>query len=181
MANYEETRVTLTNAQLNKLKSAAKNNTGTTLKITKKSFQDEELLHKLFLTKIHNTKIRNEFTKNMSTDIKLCKTQLSKINQSGGFLGNMMSNLGKKNNIRHYYFLAKDVLSKLATNLATKATLSILDKFKRKMYSLFISNEDMNNIIKIVESLKNSGLLIYGGIETVKHEIKNKKINFLAL
>ena len=77
--------------------------------------------------------------------------------------------------------MAKDVLSKLATNLATKATLSILDKFKRKMYSFFISNEDMNNVIKIVESLENSDLLIYGGIETVKHEIKNKKVNFLAL
>ena len=41
MANYEEARVKLTNSQLNKLKSAAKNKTGTTLRITMKSLQDE--------------------------------------------------------------------------------------------------------------------------------------------
>ena len=45
MANYQETRVILTTTQLNKLKSAAKSNTGTTLRITKKNVQDEELSH----------------------------------------------------------------------------------------------------------------------------------------
>ena len=49
-ANYEEARVKLSNTQLNELKSAAKNNTGTILRITKKKFQDEELPHELFLT-----------------------------------------------------------------------------------------------------------------------------------
>ena len=42
MANYEEARVKLRNAQLNKLKSAAKYKAGTTLRITKKNFQDKE-------------------------------------------------------------------------------------------------------------------------------------------
>ena len=42
MANYEEARVKPTNTQLNKLKSAAKNKTGKTLKLTKKNFEDEE-------------------------------------------------------------------------------------------------------------------------------------------
>ena len=41
MANYKEARVKLTNTQLKKLKSSAKNNTGTTLRTTKKNFQDE--------------------------------------------------------------------------------------------------------------------------------------------
>ena len=50
MVNYEEARVKLTNTQLNKLKSAAKNKTGTTLRITEKNFQGEELIHELFLT-----------------------------------------------------------------------------------------------------------------------------------
>ena len=50
MTNYEEARVKLTNCQLNKLNSAAKNKTGTTLRITKKNFQDEQLLCKLFVT-----------------------------------------------------------------------------------------------------------------------------------
>ena len=50
MRNYEKVRVKLTNKQLNKLKSAAKNKTGTTLKIKNKSFKLEELPHELLLT-----------------------------------------------------------------------------------------------------------------------------------
>ena len=71
MANYEEARVKLTNKQLNILKSAVKNKTGTTLEITMKNFQYEELYHELFLTKRQKTKTRNAFANNMSTDIKL--------------------------------------------------------------------------------------------------------------
>ena len=59
MANYQEARVKLTNTKLNKLKSAAKNNAGTILRLTKKSFEDEELPHELFLTTRQTTKIRN--------------------------------------------------------------------------------------------------------------------------
>ena len=44
MTNCEEARVKLTNTQLDKLKSAAKNKTGRTLIITKKNSQDEEIL-----------------------------------------------------------------------------------------------------------------------------------------
>ena len=61
MANYEETRVKLTNTQLNKLKSAAKIKTETTLRITKKNFQEEEFPHELFLTTRQNNVIRNAF------------------------------------------------------------------------------------------------------------------------
>ena len=49
MANYEEARVKLTNTQLNKLKSATKNKTWTTLRITKKNFRHEKLPHEVFL------------------------------------------------------------------------------------------------------------------------------------
>ena len=69
MANYQEVRAELTNTQLNKFKSAAKNKKGTILRIlrlTHKNFEDEELLHQLFLT----TKISNAFANNMSTDMK---------------------------------------------------------------------------------------------------------------
>ena len=50
MANYQEARVKLTNTQLNKLKSAAKNKTEKILRVNKKSFEDEELPHDLYLT-----------------------------------------------------------------------------------------------------------------------------------
>ena len=87
MANYQEERVKLTNTQLHKLKSAAKNNTETILKVKKKNFEDEELLHEFFLTTRQTTKIINSFANNMSTDIKLSKTQISRIIQSGGSFG----------------------------------------------------------------------------------------------
>ena len=67
MTNYQEARFKPTNTQLNKLKSAAKNKTGTKLRSNKKNFEDEELLHELFLTKKQTTKIRNAFANNMAT------------------------------------------------------------------------------------------------------------------
>ena len=93
--NYEEARVKLTNTQLNKLKSAAKNKTGTTL-ITKKNLQDEELLHELFLTTKQKTNVNNVFTNKMSTDIELSIAQLSIIIESGRVFGNMIDKLGKE-------------------------------------------------------------------------------------
>ena len=68
MTNYQEARVKLTNAQLNKLKMAAKIKTVTILKIIKKNVQGEELSHELFLSKRQTTKIRNAFGNNMSMD-----------------------------------------------------------------------------------------------------------------
>ena len=90
MANYEE------DTQLSKLKSIAQNKTGTILIINKKRFQCEELPHELFLTARKTSKIRNAIATNMSMDIKLCKAQLSKMIQSGGYLRNMLGNLDKK-------------------------------------------------------------------------------------
>ena len=84
MANYQEGRVKLTNTQLNKLKPAAKNKTGTIIRSNRKNFEDEELPHELFLTTRETTKIRNVFVNNMSRDIKLSKAQISNIIQSGG-------------------------------------------------------------------------------------------------
>ena len=80
MANYEEATIKLTNTQLNKLKSAARNKT-TILRLNKKNFEDEELPHEFFLTKKQTTKIRNAFANNISTDIRISKAQICKIIQ----------------------------------------------------------------------------------------------------
>ena len=96
MANYQEARVKLTNTQLNKLKSAAKNKTGTILRLNKKNFEDKELSHELFLTTRQTTKIRNAFAKNMSTDITYSKAPIYKMIQSVVFLHNMLGSLRKK-------------------------------------------------------------------------------------
>ena len=63
MANYQEVRAKLTNAQLNKLNSAAKNITGGISRLSKKSFDVEEFPHEFFLTARLATKIRNVFAR----------------------------------------------------------------------------------------------------------------------
>ena len=93
--------------------------------------QDEELPNKLLLT-TRQSKISNVFANSILTDIKISKAQLSKIIQSGGFLGNKVGNvigsLDKKAVIDLAVPLGKDVLPKLAT----KVTLFILINFKEK-------------------------------------------------
>ena len=83
--------------------------------------------HELLLTARQKTKIRNVFSKIIATGVKLSKSQLSKIIQWVRFIGKTLDNLGKKPLLDLAVPLAKDVLPKLRTNLANKATLSILE------------------------------------------------------
>ena len=59
--------------------------TGTTLRISLKMFNKNDLPNELLFTTRQKTKIRNAFNKNTSTDIKLFKAQINKIIQPGGF------------------------------------------------------------------------------------------------
>ena len=72
---------------MNKLKSAVKNKQGTTVAMNAKMFSANNLPHELLLTTTQTTKLRSAIENNMSTNIKLSKAQISKIIQSGGFLG----------------------------------------------------------------------------------------------
>ena len=58
-----------------------------------KMFNKKELPHKLLLTTRQKTNQRNALNNNVSTGIKLFKVQISKIIQSGGFLGSLLSKL----------------------------------------------------------------------------------------
>ena len=82
-------------------------------------------------------------------------------------------------------------MPKLAIKLATKGTSSILDKLERKRsaqgvvrsgkeFTLFISNEDVDGIIKVINLLEDSGLLIVGATETAKLEITKQEGGFLG-
>ena len=86
MVKYTKVNVKLSNAQIKKLKNEVKSNTRTTLRISLKMFNGNNLPHELLLTTREKTKIRNAFNNNMSTDLKLSKAQINKIIQSGGFL-----------------------------------------------------------------------------------------------
>ena len=79
MAEYIKVKVKLTDTQLKKLKTAVKNKTGTTLRMSLKIFNGNDLPHELLLTTRQKPKIRNAFENNMSTDIKLSKAQIFKI------------------------------------------------------------------------------------------------------
>ena len=107
----------LINTQLNKLKYAPKNKTRTILRLNKKNFENEKLPLELFLTTRKTSKIRNVFPKIMSTDIKLSKTQISKMIQSGGSIFSWLGNLGKKVLTNISIPLARDNLPGLVSNL----------------------------------------------------------------
>ena len=115
----------------------------------------------------------------MPTDMKLSKTQISKIIQSGGSFGSWLGNLGKKALTNIAIPLARDNLPGLVSNLTSNA----INKFERKIsrkgavtagkgFTLLIWNEQLNDINKIIKPLEDSGVLFDGVTETVKHEIK---------
>ena len=93
MVEYSKVNVKLSDTQLKKLKTAVKDKTGTTLRMSLKMFNGNDLPHELLLTTRQKTKLRNAFNNNMSTDLKLSKAQISKIIQSGGFSGSLLSKL----------------------------------------------------------------------------------------
>ena len=79
MVEYSKVNVKLTDTQLKKLKTAVKDNTGMTLRMSLEMFDGNELLHELLLTTQQKSKLRNASNNNMSTDIKLSKPQISTI------------------------------------------------------------------------------------------------------
>ena len=79
MVEYSKVNVKLSDTQLKKLKTNVKDKTGTTLRMSLKMFDEDDLPHELLLTTRQKTKLRNAFNNNMSTDLKLSKAQISKI------------------------------------------------------------------------------------------------------
>ena len=93
MVKYIKVNVKLSDSQLNKLKSAVKDQTGVILRMNIRMFNVNNLPHELLLTTRQTAKLRNAIENKMSTDIKLSKAQISKIIQSGGFLGSLLSKI----------------------------------------------------------------------------------------
>ena len=93
MVEYSIVNVKLSDTQLKNLKNAVKNKTGTILRMSLEMLDGNYLPHELLLTTRQKTKLRNAFNNNISTDLKLSKAQISKILQSGGFLGSIPNKL----------------------------------------------------------------------------------------
>ena len=78
MVEYNKVNVKLSDSQLNKFKSAVKNQTETTLIMNVRIFNGNNLPHELLSTTRQTTRLRIAIEKNMSTDIKLCRAHISK-------------------------------------------------------------------------------------------------------
>ena len=99
MTQYNSLNVKLWISQFNKLKLAIKNQTEVFLRVSSSmigNFNDEtNFPHELLLTNRQVANFRKAFGNNSSSDIKLLKTQLSKMMESGGFLGTLLGLLLK--------------------------------------------------------------------------------------
>ena len=98
MTQYNFLNAKLSNSQLNKLKSAIKNETEAVLRLSPNMIgdsNDSDFLHELLLTNRQVSSIRKAFANHSSADIQFSKTQLSKMIQSGGFLGRLLGPLLK--------------------------------------------------------------------------------------
>ena len=140
--------------------------------------------HELLLTNRQVAKLRKDFENNSSTDIRVSKAQLSNMTQPNGFLGRLLGPLRKtglpllKNWIK---LLSKSALIPL---VLTAAALAAGAGIGKKILGLgtttrIISNDEMQDILKIAKSLEDSGLSLKGVSETIQNEVKNKKEGFL--
>ena len=126
-------------------------------------FDGNDLPHELLLTTRQKTKLRNAFNNNMSTDLKLSKTKVVKIIQSGGFLSKLLGPLLKpglpsiKNIIKP---LPKSVLIPLGLTVAASAADAGIHKkiLGSGNTTLIISNEEMSDIMKIMQVLEDSNI-----------------------
>ena len=108
-----------------------------------------------------------------------------KINSPEGGLLNFLASLTRialplmKN---MHKLLAKSVLVSLRLTAAVSAAdAAILNKIFELATTIIISNEEINDIMKIVKFLKESDLLIKGVSETIKNEAKERKVEFIGM
>ena len=134
----------------------------------------------MLLTTRQNTKLRNTINNNLATDIKLSKAQIKKLIQSGGFLGKLLSKLAGPL-MKVAMPLAKNVLAPLGLTAALSAIDgSIQKKIHGSGVKLIIEQEDMNGIMKIIEALENSGILLKGVSKTIENETKEQRAGLLG-
>ena len=190
MTQYNRVNVKLSNSQLNKLKSEIRNGNDVVIRLSPNMIGDSNdkvnFPHELLQTDRQFSSIPKTFSNNSSVDIKFSKNQLSKMMQSGGFLGKLLGPLLKtglpliKNVITA---LAKSVLNPLGLTAAASAADAGIHKkiLGSGNTTLIISNKNIDDIIKIVKSIEDSGLLLKGVTESVQIKVKEQKGIFLSM
>ena len=157
MTQHNILNIRLSNLKPNKLKLQIKNGTEVTLKLSLNVTGDSimKLIFKLLQTNTYVSRLRKTFANGSSAHI--------------------MKNVLKP--------LAKNVLIPLELTAAASATDAAIHKkmFGCRNTTLIISNEETNNVMKIVKSLEKYGLLIDGVGETIKNKAKEQKGRFLGM
>ena len=192
MTQYNSLNVKPSNSQLNKLKSAIKNETDVVLRLSLNMIGNSDdktnFPHELLLTNRQVANLCKAFAKHTSTDIKLSKAQLSKMIQSGGFLGRLSGPL-----IRTGLPLIQSVIKPLAESIlvalglpaaASAADAGIHKKILGSGHNntiSIISNDETEDILKIVRWLEDSGLLLKGVSETIRNDAKEQRGGFLSM
>ena len=182
MVEYSQVNAKLSDRQLKQQKTVVKDKTGAALRMSLKMLDGNDLPHELLLTTRKKTKLRNAFNNNMSTNLKLSKAQIFKIIQSGEFLGSLLSKL-TVTLMKVAVPLAKNILVPSGVTAASVTDAETQRKIRSsgRTTTLIISNKGMNGIIKIVQALEDSNILLKGVTKTIKNETKEQKGGFLNM
>ena len=136
--------------------------------------------HKLLLTNRQVSNLRKAFANHTSTDIKLSKAQLTEM-QKGEFLRFLVSLLKSGLPLLRSVIEPLGMLGLTAAASATDAAINKKILGSGNHTALIISNDDMDDLLKIVKSLEHSGLLLDGITKTIKDEVKEQKSGFLSM
>ena len=180
----------LSNSQLNKLKSAItkwnRSNFKFLSSIIGGSIAGNNFPHKLLLTNRQISTPLKPSANNSATNLKLSKTQLHRIGESGGLLGRLLgplleTGLSLIGNLLKP--LGKSVLITTELTAAVSATDKAIHKkmFESEFTTLIISNEEIEDIMRIIRFLEESGFLIKGISGTTKNEAKEQTGGFLGM
>ena len=147
-----------------------------------KIFNGNNLPHELLLTTRQKTDSRNAYKNNMSTDKKFSKAQISKVIQSGEFLGSLLRELadplikvdvpfGKK------FFCSFRNYSCSFSNWCRNSKENTW--FKNNNSKIF--NIEIKDIVQIVQALEDSNILLKGVTKIIKNKNKRTKRRFLSM
>ena len=144
-----------------------------------------DLSHELLLTTRQKTKLKHEFNNNMPTDLKFSNAQISKIMQSGGFSGSLLSKL-----VGSLMKVAVSLAKHIVASLGIIAAVPAIDTgIQRKIHgsghpsstSLIILNKEISDIMKVVQVLEDFNSFLKRVTKTTKNKTKKQKGGILSM
>ena len=105
------------------------------------------------------------------------------ISEEGGFLNFLKPLMAAGLSLSKFVLLAKSFLVPIELAATASAKVSVIQKdiFGVRTTALIISNEEMQYIMKTVQSLKDSGIMMKGVTEIIKNEAKEQKGGFVGM